>query len=192
MNPELLREKLRVAWEEVGDDYRKKLLNSERCLQANLYGHLRGHLCEATDILVEPVIDLTVMGQTKKIIPDLVVNQGGQVAVVLEIKFMPHSYAVFEDDLKKFALLAGHQPENIPMRIEPSSGQWADAQPSIDDETLYIFAVVTSHDSAALDAAKLASLMGEYSHQFGLLGGSVGGAENCEERARPCIHLWAA
>ena len=81
---------LREAWAAVIADYDERLLNSERCVQASIYHHLRMRLkVEAGfKIFIEPHISIN--GEKPRYI-DLLVSHCHSIVLALELKYKPNS-----------------------------------------------------------------------------------------------------
>ena len=80
---------LQKAWSSTINDYDLRRLNSERCVQASLYHHLRAELAHGDfTIFVEPYVSI---GGAKPCFIDLLVSHSGSVVLALELKYKPSS-----------------------------------------------------------------------------------------------------
>lgn len=173
--------KLQKAWNlHVSQDYQHGLLNSERCLQAALYRALRIELPENT-IFVEPLLELNGTDAGRNFVPDIVVCSGNQIEAILELKFVPHSYPNFQNDLAKFLALstvAAHAAVFI--ALDPITGKFS-RKFTFSESPRFIFAAVGQHDAVAVDHAAIAErLHGRVPKGFTLLYGRVGPGKDCE------------
>ena len=86
---------LHQAWGEASRLYQLARVNSERTLQAILYSQLVAILPPEACVLCEPTIKIRDSGAVK---PDLVVVMNNAVTAVVEIKFVPHDFPIYEND----------------------------------------------------------------------------------------------
>ena len=159
-------------WTEVCGDYIIGSINSEHCLQASLYHHMRAGECRYK-VLVEPLI--TISGD--QYYPDLMLVREGQILAVFELKFVPHGYPVYESDITKFNVISGSGcQDGHKLSILPESGNYDDIGYHFADETKYVFVVIGQHDSnAAYRDVVTKKLKPELSDRFYLWSGKVGG-----------------
>jgi len=173
--------KLQRAWKlHVCQDYQDGLLNSERCLQAALYRALRIELPE-NKIFVEPLLELNGTDAGRNFVPDIVVCSGNQIEAVLELKFAPHSYPNFQNDLAKFlalsTLAAGVE---VFIALDPITGKFS-SKFTFSETPRFVFAVVGQYDAVAVDHEAIAEkLPGRVPKDFTLLYGRVGPGRDCE------------
>ncbi len=143
--------------------------NSERALQAVLVHHLKG-APPWFDVLCEPSIDLG----DGTAIPDIVlIDRHETVVAVIELKFVPHAYPVFEDDLRKLRRFAGFKGE-FPLTLEPSTGRFSERRYRFGPECLLVFAAIGQCDSKAVDSKLLSEVAG-LGPRFVALAHAVGG-----------------
>lgn len=147
-----VREALQAAWKQVRADYDVGRVNSERTLQACLFRRLHDKLPGCT-IFCEPHVRTEKLGLA---VPDLLVVAEAQVVVVIELKFVPHAYPVFEEDIAKLAAFGSHQGE-FPIIIDPGTGKFKKPSFSFAPDCLLVFAVIGHHDAKAVDADFLRS-----------------------------------
>lgn len=152
MGGDLVRQGLLAAWSKVCADYEAGGVNSERTLQACLFRRLHDELPGLT-ILCEPLIHVEGFGLA---VPDLLVVADVRVIAVVELKFVPHAYPVFEEDIAKLAAFGSHQGE-FPVSIDPDTGEFRKPHLSFAPDCLLVFAVVARHDAKAVDADVLRS-----------------------------------
>lgn len=146
----LVRDALSRAWAATVIQYHGGAINSERTLQAVLFGELRRALPEFR-VLCEPTI--TLSAQT--VVPDIVVVGGRRsIVVALELKFVPHQYPVFETDIGKLRQY-GAFADPFPLTIDPATGRFDGNSYTFDPECLLVFAAVGQHDAKATDVSIL-------------------------------------
>ncbi len=114
-----------IAWRQSIKDYEGRLINSEHCLQAALYCHLRGCLPESYRVFVEAVVRLGETGKTEtgknKVVIDLVVEEHGWMVAGIELKFTPRGEPTKEDirkDLTSLAFLTSRRATNDQVTLE--------------------------------------------------------------------------
>ncbi len=142
-----VREALQAAWKQVRADYDVGRVNSERILQSCLFRRLHDELPGYT-IFCEPLIRTEKLGLT---VPDMLVVADVQVVAVVELKFVPHAYPVFEEDIAKLASF-GSQKGEFPVFIDPVTGKFKKPDLSCAADCLLVFAVIGRHDAKAVDA----------------------------------------
>lgn len=106
-----------VAWRKMVDDFEKKIINSERCLQAAIYAHLRRRLEKNDDlaIYVEPPIRLLIDSekQDRKYIDLVVVNRvERQILFAAELKYTPNGTPrpdSIKADIEKLSFVKNHK-----------------------------------------------------------------------------------
>lgn len=152
---------LRESWSAVVDAYREGHINSECTLQSLMYAELRERLSDHV-ILCEPRISVE---SRECFVPDIVVLRRHTVAAIVEIKFVPHSYPVYEDDLDKLKFLAEHQ-KNFPLLLDPHSGKFRPEYFRISADCILAFAVIGRHDAAAVDPLGLGAAMWQFRDRF--------------------------
>ncbi|MCF8001714.1 MAG: hypothetical protein K9K76_07665 [Halanaerobiales bacterium] len=144
---------LNKAWNEVGEDYCKGLINLEHCLQAAFYKSLRESLSEAQDIriYVEPVIEYYDKG-SPRYRPDIVVCEDKHITAIIEFKFAPNWYPDIGSDIKKFeALVEDEDQEKYYVERYPDTGKWKEPKYFTSSSTKYIIAVIGQEVSQATD-----------------------------------------
>ena len=141
---------LKKAWHHAMDRYSSGKVNSERTLHAILYSQLVAALPDCT-VLCEPQLPIA---QHVVFVPDVVViNDQNQIVVVLEIKFVPHGYPVFEADIAKLRAIAlDGQRTAYDLMLQAAVGMFADDKTTINPECLFVFAAVGRSDAKAIDA----------------------------------------
>ena len=96
--------------------------------------------------MCEPLIRMEELGLT---LPDLLVVADVQVVAVIELKFVPHGYPVFEEDIAKLAAFGSHEGE-FPIFIDPGTGKFKKPDLSFAPDCLLVFAVVGRQDAKAV------------------------------------------
>ena len=139
--------------------YEQGKVNSEYTLHSYLYSQLLHALPECV-VLCEPQLNLLRNGVFD---PDIVVLKDDQIVVVMEIKFVPHGYPVFEMDIAKLRALGtdeGGADHNL--LLDPTTGTFLADKARIGKECLLCLAVVGRWDSKAVcdDELKAALVSG--------------------------------
>lgn len=138
------------------------------------------HLTDALDLEVVLEPQMTLCGGSGVIVPDIVVL-GAEIAVVAELKFVPHGYPVFEGDIAKFRALVGEETPARCWPIDPFSGRHGGEPLSITPRTRFAFFAVGQSQARAIDAedvrasAHPAGLRERLSVFYGCVGGSTDG-----------------
>lgn len=112
----------------VHEDYDAGTLNSERCLQASLYHHLRNIFSGSIyEVYIEPLFRCAAKTGLDKIRPDVVVCKNGKIILVLELKFNPKQYVNWEDDFVKFSKIQRLKaPIQLCIKLDPVTGKFSD------------------------------------------------------------------
>jgi hypothetical protein len=134
---------LTSAWEATVSQYRARAINSERTLQAVLFGEIR-HALPRLQVFCEPSI---VLGD-QTVVPDIVVTGNRTVVAAIELKFVPHHYPVFEADLGKLQQY-GAFLNPFPLTIDPATGRFDDPKYTFHPNCLLVFAAIGQHDAKA-------------------------------------------
>jgi len=150
---------LKVAWEKAMVMYEQGKVNSEYTLHSYLYSQLLHALPECI-VLCEPQLNLLRNGI---FVPDIVILKDDQIVVVMEIKFVPHGYPVFEMDIAKLQAIGideGGVDHNL--LLDPATGKLLANKARISSECLLCFAVVGRSDAKAvcIDDLKAAFVSG--------------------------------
>lgn len=114
------------AWTQVCNDYGQLLINTERCLQASFYHHLRGLLkadsSTGYSILIEATVRHPAAGANiKRIAVDTVVLKGDEILIAIELKFTPRGFPTkldFRKDLISLSRIANRQEKSQQVSIE--------------------------------------------------------------------------
>jgi hypothetical protein len=137
---------LNQAWSRAVDAYRKGRINSERTLQAHLYSSLQ-EIDPGAVVFCEPQLVIESFGT---VVPDMVLVRDHQVEAVLELKFVPHHFPLFEGDLAKLKRYAEHnRPFNL--CLDPGSGRYSQRAYTFAASCQFVFAVIGRPDSLATD-----------------------------------------
>lgn len=159
------------AWMRVGEDYRKGRINSERCLQAVFFRELCREFPDAsTRIFVEPAMAL----EGNKF-PDLVICGASEILAIIELKFVPHGYSQYKDDLKKLVAFARKQGTSFEIALDAETGKLSEDRFAITARTRYVFAVVCQSDAEAVSQDDVmtkipAELHDRFLHLRGIVG----------------------
>lgn len=132
-------------WCKVQKDYNDGSIVSERHLQSVLFHHFRNSNPTA-DVIVEPTWWI-ISG--KKHRPDLVIVQNKHITDIFELKFVPHGYPVWRNDVEKLYRYVA-TPNKFPVALNPESGQWEESTPVHSDCRLHCV-VISQHDAEAID-----------------------------------------
>lgn len=141
------RKAISAAWERAMRLYEQGKVNSECTLHSFLYAKLLEELPDCT-ILCEPQLNLNRHGI---FIPDIVVLKDDQIVMVVEIKFVPGGYPVFEMDIAKLQTIglneegSGHR-----LLLDPEKGKLLKSTASFSDECILCFAVIGRSDARAV------------------------------------------
>lgn len=146
---------LRAAWDRTKDDYDRGRVNSEGTLEAAYYHHLRSI---DPGLIVYCQAAFTI--DCQRYVPDIVIvdrDQGGErqepprgrIAAVVQLKFVPHGFPMFESDFRVLSRLSQSAGFHV-VSLDPSSGKMAPASHAFCPETLLVLGVVGRHDAAAV------------------------------------------
>jgi len=131
---------LKTVWQKIGDDYKKGLINSERCLQSALYMRFRNNLISPDKIFVEPVIDY-YENNMPKFKPDLVICKNKEFTALIEIKFSPNWEPNYINDMTKInKILNQDEDKGYYAARKPITGDWEDNDYTFSFNTKYIIA----------------------------------------------------
>lgn len=158
----MVRRMLEESWSEVIEAYQDGRINSERTLQAQLYAHLERRVPKGGVVLCEPTIDLQEIG---RVFPDLIVVQGNEVQAAVELKFVPHYFPLFRDDLEKLRSF-GRATDRFKLILEPASGRYTVDEYRFSSQCLLVFGAIGQRDAEAIDRDTLMGLMQEHSSRF--------------------------
>lgn len=150
------RSVLQAAWAKAMNLYEHGKVNSECTLHSYLYGQLLSGLPECT-VLCEPQLNLNRNGI---FVPDIVVVKDDQIEVVMEIKFVPHGYPVYEMDMAKMRAIGIDEcGTDHDLLLDPSTGLFQSNKSRISKECLLCFAVVGRWDAKAVDHGDLTAAL---------------------------------
>lgn len=148
------------AWDVCKSEYEKGRIPTERTLQAVLFCRLAGNGEEI--VVCEPLLVIEGRG---KYCPDLIAIRRSEVIAVCEIKFLPHHFPVYENDLDKIEAYAA-STSSYSLLIDPASGKFTDTKYRVSKDCLYVFAVMGRHDSEAVCADKVKNRMAHFGDDF--------------------------
>ncbi|MCD9047089.1 hypothetical protein [Luteimonas sp. MHLX1A] len=126
-----------------------------------MYAELRSRLSDHV-ILCEPQITVERHGC---FVPDIVVLKERDVAAIIELKFVPHHYSVYELDLRKLAVLAAYE-QNFPLLLDPKSGDFTPDSFRVSSDCILVFAAIGQHDAAAVDTPGLRAAVAQFGGRF--------------------------
>jgi len=126
---------VQTAWKNTCKDYDSFALNSERCLQAALYFHLRSALPkrEGYVIFIEATVHLpavasdktteTVVSEAKRVAIDTLICKGDEILIAMELKYTPRGFptqAGISKDLLSLSHIRNHAAKARRVEIEIS------------------------------------------------------------------------
>lgn len=183
--PETFVPLFRLIWNnQVNRAYATGTINSERALQASIVSAL-APLCPDVVTLVEPTL---YDGENAR--PDLWIGTKGQALAIVELKFVPHAKARWEDDFDKLTNLLARGVA-CAYTVDPATGR--DSQRiGCSGSPVGIYAVIARSDSQATStetlrrrvfdrssgwegAAERRSVMQRILHCYGIVPGDGGG-----------------
>ena len=138
-------------WQQVESVYRKGFCVSERGLQAVLHAELRKKLPSDSHVVVEPTWEM----DDRRVRPDLVIVEGGEITDIFELKFVPFDFRVeWQEDIKRLfryiKQIDGQYPR-YPVRLDPKTGQTGQEDHfPVQDGCCPHFVVVARHDAEAV------------------------------------------
>lgn len=154
-------ERLKEVWDAVKAEFKDGVINSERCMQAVMYHHLKVALAGSGSLVyVEPTMRLAG-SDNKAYKPDLVVCSHGKVDMLIELKYNPNGYSEYRGDIEKlgrFADLTVRQSFDLirPYMATSHLGEYV-----VSEGTQLVFAVIAKFDSVAVDICDVAAAMPE-------------------------------
>ena len=102
-----LQTQLLKAWRTaISEHYTSCQINSERSLQASLWGNLIAELPPSRRTFIEPRIHCETDTAIPKLFPDLIVCNSRSVIAVIELKYTPRMNPQFKKDLRTLNWLA--------------------------------------------------------------------------------------
>lgn len=161
-----MKSRFEHAWKICTQEYDKGRILNESTLQAVLFRELS---CGHDDLTVcEPKL---LGGPAYE--PDIVVAREGSIVAVCELKFFPHHYPPYEDDLEKLRRYATWSQSQA-LLLDPATGKYASNRFHFSEDCLLVFAVIGRWDSVAC-SDPLAPQMQPHAERFFSLIHSVGG-----------------
>jgi len=150
-----MKETFEKAWKSCVSEYREGRVNSECTLQALLYSELRKLMPDHV-VLCEPRLELAMAGTAY---PDIVVLSSSEIVAVAELKFVPHHYPRFRDDI---AMLANYATKGGVQNIvfDPGTGKFDGRTHRFSKDCWFVFAVIGHGESEAVDAGLLMKCFG--------------------------------
>ena len=152
---------LHDSWQEAVAAYQNGEINSECTLHSIVFSSLRAHAFDAL-VFCEPQIDC---GRDGCLIPDIVIASEQSVIAIVELKFVPHGYPVYELDLRKLTIFAKCE-DAFTLRLEPTTGRFSGEKFTISPECILAFAAIGRKDADAVDEDLLRQKMNEFGHRF--------------------------
>ena len=162
------------SWQLVCGQYQGGRINSERSMQALFFRFLQDAVPDRT-VFCEPGFDLA----EARAVPDILVTEAGKIVAAVELKFVPHGYPKFEDDLQKLASYAQHR-QPVPVALDPSTGRFSSAKHEFAEDCLLVFGAIGRFDAFAVHPERLEAHMatlGGFGDRFMPLTWPVGSKE---------------
>ena len=98
------------SWSEsIERDYARQRINSERSLQASLWGKLNEAIGPQRRMFIEPGISYQENGIRKQIFPDIVICNSREVVAVIELKYHPKILRPFTKDLQSLNTISKYR-----------------------------------------------------------------------------------
>ena len=153
----------RNIWSCVEKHYNTGWMVSERGFQAALYTELKKKLPCTADVVVEP--SWKIPDGTRRI-HDLVIVENDQITDIFELKFVPHCWAAWKNDLEKLKSYVRKPKAKYSVRLNPNTGKWAECIPVKADCRCH-FVVVSQHDAEAIDPCCVTKDYPKVNHWYG-------------------------
>lgn len=151
----ILKEKLKEIWQNIHQEYKKGEICTERHLRAELFHQLKMNLGDDYNIWVEPTLEANKENIKVKIIPDLLISKNDRLVAVIELKYKPSREVHFKKDIEKFQHFNAKYLK-IAIETDPNTGNWIkEKELKINDEILFVFAVVANSKAWALKYEKV-------------------------------------
>jgi hypothetical protein len=173
-----------AAWRRVELRYQEGFCVSERGLQAYLVSGLELLFPEQT-VVVEP----RWATKDRHRIPDIVMLDGARITDIFELKFKPHHYPRFEDDLEKLLAYRANLETTFRLRIDPVSGGRSNSRFELGADCDMHFVAVANGGAAAVYPEEIIAkcpvpkgLRNRFNHWFGRTGVNFSGKENWDIR----------
>jgi hypothetical protein len=139
----------------IKKEYLKGFICSERQLQGIFFKHLNDKFKDS-QIWIEPNIKLD-NGQS--IIPDIIITENKTIVASIELKYVPHHFPVWQEDIGKFNLLATQGDHVFYFNTNPKTGDYDfDQKYQITENTFFCFCAVGSDQSDAVYQLPLTDL----------------------------------
>ena len=152
-----------LAWQKVVDDYTQREINSEHCLQAALYRHLRNILPNSFKIYAEAVVRLSKNGKAdtgkSNVVMDLLVCENITIVAAIELKYTPRTEPNAEKvkkDLTSLAHISNRKKLDDRVKIEMPRFRLSDGETlelNIATQRKLIFAAFCSDEGTSLSEA---------------------------------------
>ena len=91
------------------------------------------------------------------VIPDILIANDREVVAAIELKFLPHYYPVFQDDVLKLCQYKD-LAEPFALELDPATGHFSDRRHHFASDCLLVFAAIGRHDATATDAFGLQAI----------------------------------
>ena len=158
----LEKELLTKVWRRLIKEYQTGCICSERHLQAEFYSLLKRELADFKNndykIGVEPRLtgdeefDCALNGK----IPDLLITQHNTIVAMVELKYSPYNYVIYEFDVLK--LNTQNIKGQVYLKTDPQTGDWNKIKTDTENHTysfdancLKVFGFITRAGADASD-----------------------------------------
>ncbi|WP_428662163.1 hypothetical protein [Runella sp.] len=145
-----LKTALQDCWKQIEVIYKQGRMCSERHLQAEMFHVLRQHATFEVlpyRIFVEPCIRFKNPSAT--VIPDMIFTYGDQIVGVMEIKYVPHGFPIFEKDFNSLGQFYKQRATASPFNLETDfqTGQWSKKEFKVAPNLLLIYCVIANYEA---------------------------------------------
>ena len=157
------------VWRRVKESYFTGFMVSERGLQGVLSEELKKGLPQANNVVVEPK---WTMADGRQRTPDIVIVEEGKITDIFELKFVPHYYARWQDDIERLPRYIKNPDVLYPVNVNLETGRWDQYLPVQEGCRLHFVAVAQS--SAQAVRLPLDGEVSAINHWFGRTGDKDG------------------
>lgn len=143
------------AWKKSINDYQSRKINSERCLQASLYFHLRTALSTKYTIYVEALV---LLPSTEKVFVDMLICYQTVIVAAIELKYKPKMWpgkAEVAADLDKLSQLRSRRATadrvDVLLRRYRTEDENETVRLSFSPERRVVFAAYCTNEAASMN-----------------------------------------
>jgi len=168
----IIRKVLSNIWtEEVKKYYAKGLICSERQLQSIMYKYISDKN-ENYFVWVEPLLKI----KDRKVIPDIVITDNNYVIAIVELKYVPHHYPEYKNDLEKLVFLSEQGNKKISLLTNPIDGKSNNEDSfNFGSDILFSYCAIGNFESDAVNIFEKHYIGGieKFLHLYGKINSSV-------------------